>query len=275
MSNADQYIKVSIETHDSARKDLLMGILTQAGFEGFEEEPQVLKAYIACDDFDAASISRVLSGLQLTFTVETLQPVNWNAEWEKNFQPITVAAFCAVRASFHKPVADVEHDLIITPKMSFGTGHHATTFLMLQQMSGLRFADLNVLDFGTGTGVLAILAEKLGAAQILALDNDAWSIANAIENIEVNGCSRISIRQADIIAGELEFHVILANINRNVLLAQLESISQHLHKQGVLLMSGLLTGDRPLIESRASEVNLAITDEKERDGWIMLQLTHK
>jgi ribosomal protein L11 methyltransferase len=270
----DAFIKLSMITRDAAENDLIIGIMSEAGYDGFEEEQHKLHAYISADLFDEAAARNLLDQYQISFSSELLPVKNWNDEWEKNFQPVLVNDFCCIRASFHPASAEVKHDIIITPRMSFGTGHHATTYLMIQQMEGVIFNDKSVLDFGTGTGVLAILGEKLGAGDVLAIDNDNWSIENAGDNIIENNCSKIRIERSGIIASINQFDVILANINRNVLLDQMDSLSQHLKEDGVLLMSGLLSGDRPKIETAANTYGLMIMEEKEMNGWIVLKLIH-
>jgi ribosomal protein L11 methyltransferase len=270
----DAFIKLSVRTSVAAEKDLITGILSEAGFDGFEEEQHLLHAYISAELFDEANSRRLLQSHGIVFSVELIPARNWNDEWEKNFKPVFVNNFCCIRASFHPPAIGIKYDIVITPRMSFGTGHHATTYLMLQQMERLKFENKLVLDFGTGTGVLAILAEKLGAGEVLAIDNDKWSIDNATENIRENNCLKIQIKESGNIDSSDQFDIILANINRNVLIDQMAHLSQHLHKDGVLLMSGLLTGDRAKIETAAIDSGLIIKEENEMEGWIVLQLIH-
>jgi ribosomal protein L11 methyltransferase len=170
---------------------------------------------------------------------------------------------------------ETRYDIIITPRMSFGTGHHATTYLVIEQMKGINIDKMAVLDFGTGTGVLAILAEKMGALDIDAIDNDEWSIRNAGDNIRDNNCSRIRLIHADSLVGMAKYDLILANINRNILLNQMEAIAQHLQKDGVVLMSGLLQGDQEIIAASAASQNLFIDRVNDRDGWLVLYLINK
>jgi ribosomal protein L11 methyltransferase len=212
----------------------------------------------------------LIEGTDTTITKEVIAPRNWNAEWEQNFQPVIIDGFCGIRAHFHAPLNNVQHEIIITPKMSFGTGHHATTYLMIQSMEQFDFKEKNVLDFGTGTGVLAILAERLGAATITAIDNDEWSITNAEENIALNHCSNITLSQADSLQMSTEFDTILANINKHVLIANMGGIKQHLTQGGVVIMSGLLTGDRPDIEKCAINNGLTVMDCKIKGDWMCL-----
>ena len=201
-----------------------------------------------------------------------IEEKNWNEEWEKSFRPVVIEGFCAVRADFHDPITDVQYELVITPKMSFGTGHHATTFMLLQAMRSVPFRGKRVLDFGTGTGVLAILAERLGAGQVLAIDHDDWSIANARENIAGNGCSHTIVEKRDELTGlPGPFDIILANINKHVILEQMSAMEQQLERGGVILLSGLLRNDLEDIENEAAKNNLSISDWVTKDGWIALK----
>jgi len=182
---------------------------------------------------------------------------------------VVVENFCAVRAHFHEPITNVEHEIIITPKMSFGTGHHATTYMMMQQMQHIDFKNKAVFDFGTGTGILAILAEKRGAENIAAIDMDDWSIENAKENFQRNHCSRISVSLSSILP-EDKFDVILANINRNVLLNYMEGLVKKAKPGGVVLMSGLLAADEDEITNAAEKQGLQFKKKEEKNGWISL-----
>lgn len=175
-----------------------------------------------------------------TFIKNIIEEENWNQQWEKQLDPVIVNNFAGIRPSFHEPLKNVKHELVITPKMSFGTGHHATTFLMIELMEQLDFKDKIVVDFGTGTGVLSILAEKCGASKIIALENDEWSINNAKENVEYNHCHRIIIRQQDDLSGINPVDILLANINLNVLKNNSHGIGLTLKKDGFLLASGFL-----------------------------------
>ncbi len=163
-------------------QEILLAQLSSVGYEGFEQLTDKLIACIPEKDHKYEDLQFVIDG-QIPFERIVIEPKNWNEEWEKSFDPVVVDDFCAIRASFHAPIQGVEHDILITPKMSFGTGHHATTFQVIRFMKDMNFKGMSVLDFGTGTGVLAILAEKLGAAGIDAFDNDLWSIENSRDNI--------------------------------------------------------------------------------------------
>lgn len=257
---------------EEEQKDMLIAVLSGMGFTGFEEDRKKLKAFVPEEDFDEAAFTTYCSINELHFVKTELEEKNWNEEWEKNFEPVIVGDYCAIRADFHQPIANVKHEIIITPKMSFGTGHHATTYMMIQAMQQLDFRDKSVFDFGTGTGVLAILAEKENAETITAIDNDEWSIENAKENLERNNCNKIILYRADELNEGKQFDIILANINRNVILQFLPAMKQHLAKDGVLLLSGLLHTDREIILEEALKNNLKNVETIERNSWICLKM---
>ncbi len=264
------YIHIKFQPVTKEQQEILVAQLSELGFEGFEEGLNYISAYIPEDQYNETDTYSLTAGTEATITKEIIAPRNWNAEWEQNFQPVIIGEFCGIRAHFHEPLQKVQHEIIITPKMSFGTGHHATTHLMIENMQQLSFAGKNVLDFGTGTGVLAILAERLGAASVTAIDNDEWSINNAEENIKLNHCSNIALSQANTLQMSTEFDIILANINKHVLIANMAQIKQHLILGGVVIMSGLLGGDRPDIETSAANNGLSVVDCKMRGDWMCL-----
>jgi ribosomal protein L11 methyltransferase len=266
------YLQITIAVTDPEIRGILIAGLSENGYEGFEEEDRSLRAFIPEDRFDADLLAILLSAWRLNFEKDRLPERNWNEEWEKNFEPVIIDGFCGIRAFFHPPAAGVKYDLVITPKMSFGTGHHATTRMMVRAMRDLDMNGRNVLDFGTGTGVLAILAEKSGAAAVLAIDNDDWSIANARENVLVNGCSRISVEKMETTPDKELFFIILANINKNVILSQLQALGQHLMPNGVILLSGLMREDLVEIENRAAQNRLTISGRMTEDNWLCLKL---
>ncbi len=275
----NRYIQITIETRDVPESDMLVARLSQAGFEGFEEEPEKLHAFIPETLYDVSMVEKIIAEIKgmadpyhTLFKTEFIEPRNWNAEWEKDFEPVVVDQFCAIRAHFHAPVPGVSHDLIITPKMSFGTGHHATTYMMIAIMQGLDFRNHSVLDFGTGTGVLAILACKLGAGSILAVDSDAWSIENAIENAALNGCIGIRIEQKDSLSGTGSFDFILANINLRVILEIMALIWQHLTPSGVFIGSGVLESDEEKIRERANSCGFTMERLMVKDNWMSFSL---
>ena len=269
-----RYIQIEFQNISQQQSDILIAHLNEIGFEGFEEEQSKLKAFITSTAFDENLLKYISSPLQLDFSKTIIEETNWNQVWESNFDPVIVDDFVAVRAGFHEPVKEAKLEIIITPKMSFGTGHHATTFMMMRQMREIDFADKTVFDFGTGTGVLAILAEKLGAKTVLAIDNDSWSIDNAAENIKRNDCTRIELKLADTAATNENFDIILANINKNVILDNFELLAEQLLPGGILLLSGLLTEDKQDILAKSRDLYLQILQVGERHNWLFIKLSH-
>lgn len=265
-----------IKFHDVSKEqqEILVAQFSELDIEGFEEGPNYLSVFIPETVADETAIQQLIDNQQSRVTREVVAEKNWNEQWEKNFDPVIIEDFCAIRAHFHQPISHVKHEIIITPKMSFGTGHHATTYLVIQAMKDMDFTGKKVLDFGTGTGILAILAQQLGATDITAIDNDEWSIANAAENFAINGCSGITLTRASEPPENGLYDVILANINRHVLLANMPKLGQQLRVGGVILVSGLLAGDRQEFEKSTAENNLRIVQQKNRESWIYLLLTN-
>jgi len=267
-------LHVNIPAADISVQEILIARLEDLGYDGFQQEDDHLDAYVQEEKFNAAELEELLSRWQLGFTWQGVPEKNWNEEWEKNFQPVIIGDFCAVRASFHAPVANVTHELVITPKMSFGTGHHATTYMMIKAMQHLDLAGKSVLDFGTGTGVLAILAERLGAGEVLAIDHDPWSIENAKENVKENQIQGVRVEQMDSIPDKPLFDSILANINKHVILKELPRMKQQLKKGGVILLSGLLHEDYEDVENEALKNDLPISERLSEGSWICLKLVN-
>jgi len=265
----DDYIKIVIEDISQEQKELLIAQLSLVGYDGFEEGANYLHAFIPSNNFNAEELVQISP--QFSYSKELIKARNWNETWEKSFQPVEIGKFCRIRANFHPPLTDFQFEIIITPKMSFGTGHHATTHLMIEFMQDVDIKEKEILDFGTGTGILAILADKMGASKVLAIDNDDWSIRNAEENFFVNRSRAIQLKKTDSIDSEPQFDLILANINKHVLLSNMTKLGQHLKSSGVLLMSGLLTGDRPEIEKEALKIGLSFQQIMEKNGWIALK----
>lgn len=266
-------IRLSFPVSGSTR-EILIARLSEAGCEAFEETDELLHAFLPADSYDAEIIARIARESEAELTSLLIAPENWNATWEAGFRPVSVPGFCTVRAAFHEPDPDIPYDIIITPKMSFGTGHHATTRLMMQAMSGMDFAARRVLDFGTGTGILAILAKKLGAAKVLAVDNDTWSVENAAENAVANGTSEIQIIQGSLeAAGTTLCDIILANINRHILLQYMSQLSMLLKQGGQLLLSGILTTDEEMITASAGGMGLIKKAVFQEGDWIAISFT--
>ncbi len=259
-------ILVTVEANEK-RQEILISQLIDLGATGFEQTDTTLLAYFNDDNYPASQLNSLL--INDTNTVETIAEKNWNAEWEKNFQPVVVGDFCGIRAEFHTPIENVTHEIIITPKMSFGTGHHATTFMMIEQMKNMDFAGKTVFDFGTGTGILAILAEKLGAENIQAIDVDEWSVKNAFENVVRNCCNRIELQQTTNLPSAT-FDIVLANINKNVILEYLPSLNGILNSGGKILFSGLLQNDENEVTMACQSLALQFINQKQKDNWISL-----
>lgn len=265
-------IQISIGAGEQNLKDLLIALLSGIDYNAFEEKETQLWAYIEEEAFEAEALENILSLYKLNYTKSIIEDQNWNALWERNFPPVVVEGFCAVRADFHKPFSDIQYEIIITPKMSFGTGHHATTYMMISAMRDIDFEEKQVADFGTGTGVLAILAEKLGSKYVWAADNDDWSINNAEENVKRNGCSNIKIQKSEGFHPGQKFDVILANINKNIIVENRKELLWGLNSKGRLLLSGLLTDDEDEVVSAFVDSGLEHIFTLERNNWICILL---
>ena len=256
--------------------EILMAELGQIGYESFVETNEGLSAYITETDFDLVQLQQVVDDYQhltpITFAYEQLETKNWNEEWERNYQPIEVAGQIRVRASYHMPDPAFRYDIVIDPKMSFGTGHHETTTLVMEQQLSLDHHDKSVLDVGSGTGILAILAEMLGATQLTAFDIEEWAYLNAVENAELNGCKHITVFQGtieDCPAGT--YDIVLANINRNILLREIPIYVQFLKPGGTLMVSGFYEFDINDIIQKAEEVDLKVITKKTLNQWAVLR----
>lgn len=256
--------------------DILMAELGQIGYESFVETDEGLSAYITETDFDAVKLQQVIDDYQnltpITFEYEQLETKNWNEEWERNYQPIEVAGQIRVRASYHTPDPAFKYDIVIDPKMSFGTGHHETTTLVMEQQLSLDHQDKSLLDVGSGTGILAILAEMLGANRLTAFDIEEWAYLNAVENALLNGCKHITVFQGTIEDCPADtYDIVLANINRNILLREIPIYVQFLKAGGTLMVSGFYEFDIADIVQKAQEVNLKLVAQKTLNQWAVLR----
>lgn len=269
------HIEVSISQPKINDNGVLIASLSALGFDGFLEEETTLKAYIQEKEFDNTKLNLLLSNFKLICSLSVIKEQNWNEVWESNFSSVTIDDFVGIRAFFHEPLIGFQHELLITPKMSFGTGHHATTYSVIQLMKDLDFNNKKVLDFGTGTGVLAILAEKLGAAYVLAVDNDTWCIENAAENILVNNCKAVEIQEISKLNLEWNFDYIIANINRHIIEANMKDMSHIIEKGGHLILSGLLLIDEKDIEGLAFSVGFSKIKTLQKNGWIAIHLINE
>jgi ribosomal protein L11 methyltransferase len=266
------YCELVIEAADASLRELLIAHLAEMGYEGFEESGDILKAYVAEAGFSEINLNILSKQHSFKYSKSIIKNQNWNAVWESNFDPVQVDDFVGIRAGFHPPFQGVEHEIVITPKMSFGTGHHATTWMMMQLMRDISFKDRSVFDFGTGTGILAILAEKLGAAEVLAVDHDEWCIENTSENILINNCKNIDIQKVDDAKNIKKYDIILANINKNIILENIQALGQSLGSRGQLLLSGLLQDDEEDIIRASAVPGLIHKRTIHRNGWIAIWL---
>ncbi|NCT18813.1 MAG: 50S ribosomal protein L11 methyltransferase [Flavobacteriaceae bacterium CG_4_8_14_3_um_filter_34_10] len=253
-------------------RDILIAELGDVGFESFIETEEGFLGYIQKKDWKDTLLEEIelLNNKKITvsFSKKEIEQVNWNEEWEKNFEPILVDDICSVRAPFHeKP--DVEYDIIIEPKMSFGTGHHETTHMMIQHILKNNWESKKVLDMGCGTAVLAILAEMKGAKAIDAIDIDNWCYENSLENVERNHCKHITVYEGDaaLLKGK-KYDTIIANINRNILLQDMASYADSLHANGELYLSGFYVEDLPLITAECNKHGLTYVENLERNRWV-------
>lgn len=265
-----EFTKYTVAAGTEEEKDILVACLCDFGIDAFEEKENELIASGEKNVVDEPGLDAYLQNNDFKFRKEYVEDRNWNAIWESSFEPVLVDEFAAIRAGFHQPIAGVMHEIVITPKMSFGTGHHATTWLMMRMMREIDFNGRHVFDFGTGTGVLAILAEKLGAKQVLAIDNDEWSILNARENIGHNNCTRIDVQLLDQPPEDLTAGIVLANINKHILLRNMAGIARCVNSNGWVLLSGLLDTDEPDIVHAAAAHSLEFEKKQAKNGWIAL-----
>jgi ribosomal protein L11 methyltransferase len=264
-----QHKKITFNGISAETSDILIAMLSDAGYSGFEEADNQLLAYIDEAEFDGSVLQQLATSFSISFDVDTVAQQNWNALWESNFQPVIIDGICTIQAHFHNIQVNTPYNILITPKMSFGTGHHATTRLMITLMNETVLKNRSVLDFGTGTGVLAIFASYLGAEKVVAIDNDEWSVENAKENVQRNDCNNI-----DVLPGSLEdvtprtWDVILANINRHILLHYMADLYCSLNEGGTLLLSGLLEADEPAIRESAEGAGFRFLKIQKENGWI-------
>jgi ribosomal protein L11 methyltransferase len=255
--------------------DILIALLADLGFESFTQNETGLDAYVQ-EEFENESLVKDLSFDDFTFSyVRTVIPkTNWNEEWEKNFEQVYVDDLVCIRAHFHPKAENVKHDIVITPKMSFGTGHHDTTWLVSKTMFSIPFTNTHVLDMGCGTGILAILAKQLGATKILGIDIDEWSIENSIENVEINNASDIEFKKGDasLLPSEETFDVVLANINKNVLKKDLPAYFNSLIKGGYLLLSGFFISDIEELKQLAITLGFNFEESYTKNEWAVIKL---
>ena len=289
-----EYIQIAFDFSNQDQFDMLVAELSELGFEGFNEEALEegqndgvdlsnglgvgaghCKTYMLSTQFEAEFVQNELNIIfnkyDLTYSKSVIKEQNWNAVWESNFEPIRVGDFVGIRAHFHPEFEPaVAHDLKITPKMSFGTGHHPTTFSMIQLMQRIDFKSKTVYDFGTGTGILAILAEKLGAKKVLAVDNDDWCIENANENILNNASKVITIQKVESALQKEQYDIVMANVNRHIIEANMDELTQIGKPGGILVLSGLLIDDQLDIVKLAALKGWQFQETQPLNGWVSL-----
>ena len=269
------YIELSITFNQiDPWRDIMVSNLAEKGFESFVETKIGLQSYIVETDFSEDMINEYSSLEAIAeMTFKTILDENWNAEWEKNFDPVFVEDKLAIVAPFHK--GEFTQGIVITiqPQMSFGTGHHQTTYLVMKAMFGIDFENTTVLDMGSGTGILAILAEKLNCKSALAIDIDEWAFQNTIDNIELNSCKKIEVLEggAELLTEANKYELVLANINRNILVNDMKQYVSSMKKGGIIYMSGFYTSDVSIIQDEAAKQGLTFVDVAEREGWALAQ----
>ncbi len=259
--------------------EMLIAELGYAGFESFVENEEGVVAYIQKEEWKEGLLESIFvlnsNEFEIRYTSEEIAQVNWNSEWEKNFNQIQVADKVSIRAPFHEN-PNLPYDIVIEPKMSFGTGHHETTHMMVQHLLEMDLEAKKTLDMGCGTGILAIFAEMKGAQPIDAIDIDRWCYENSLENIERNNCTHISAYEGEVSLLEgKQYDVIIANINRNILLNDMEVYANCLEANGFLLLSGFYKEDIPLIDAKASTLGMTLQKTLERNNWVSLKYLKK
>jgi ribosomal protein L11 methyltransferase len=257
--------------------DIIVAKLNEIDFESYAEDANGVKAYVQTLLLNENAVKEIISEVaelcELTFSISKVKQENWNKQWESNFDPVVINDKCVIRAHFHQPIPDVDFEIIITPKMSFGTGHHETTSLVMNEMFSLEFNNKSVLDMGCGTGVLAILASKLGANSLVGIDFDQWAVENAEENSVLNSIDNIDYIHGDADAiGDATFDIIVANINRNIILQDIEKYVGAMNVKSEIIFSGFLKEDIPLILEKSEQLGLDLVVSKNKNKWQMLHL---
>ena len=262
-------------------KDILCAVLGEVGFESFIEQGHETAAYIQKEKYDEALLKRNLSNFPLTdttirYTYKEAEDKDWNEEWERNFfQPIIIGNRCVIHSSFHHDVPRAEYDIVINPQMAFGTGHHETTGLIINELLEADLRGKSVLDMGCGTSILAILVRMRGATCCTAIDIDEWCVRNSIENIMLNHVDHISVKQGDasLLKDERPFDVVIANINRNILLQDMAQYVERMNTGAGLYMSGFYIDDMLLIQAEAERLGLTFSHHKENNRWAVMKFT--
>lgn len=272
--------KINITPVSDDNFDILSALLGEIGYESFSQGEESLSAYIQSEVYDEVQLKNTIDSISALFSKvnyasEPVEDKNWNEEWEKNFEPILIDGVCLIKAPFHQIENTTPHEIIIEPKMSFGTGHHATTASMLRLMATINFNESTVLDMGCGTGVLAIFASQKQANNILAIDIDSWAYENTIENIERNNSPNIQVMLGGAeLLNEQKFNIVVANINRNILLNDMDKYVKTMLPDSKLLLSGFYTEDLPLIKEKATELGLEYNNHIVESNWVAALFTN-
>ncbi len=269
-----EYIEVNFNVKpQEPGNDFLMAVLADIDYESFVETTQGIKAYIRTDDFDEEKLKSLSifrnDAFAVDYNFKTIADQNWNAKWEENYPPVIISDQVVIRAPFHQAFPQVEYDIVIEPKMSFGTAHHATTAQMIKFLLQLDLTNMDVLDMGTGTAVLAILASLRGANHIDAIDNDQWAYHNAVENVQRNKIKNIRVEMGDasLLNGN-RYNLVIANINRNILLNDIKFYANTLSKNGLILFSGFYEKDIPILNKEAEKNNLFYQEHSVENDWV-------
>jgi len=272
------YIEITFEISPvNPGVEILSAKLSEIDFESFVETDEGLLAYIPEEKYEEKKLKdlQLLNSdeFRISYNSKIIKNQNWNKLWESNFKPIIIAERCGVRASFHPEFNNIEHEIIINPQMSFGTAHHETTAMMIELMLDMKLKGKSVLDFGCGTSVLSILAAKLGAENIMAVDNDEWAYENSLENIKLNNLERIKVLFGDAqIIKNKKFNIIIANINRNILIKSISDLNSALSENGMLMMSGFYEDDIKKIREETEKFNLKFVDFIVKNKWAAIRL---
>lgn len=269
-----EYTKVSVVLTPSNQvaNELLIAQMGEMGFDSFEENDNGFDAYIPSKDFPDIQLDLLespIEGIELSFSSETIADQNWNKVWEENFfQPIQIGDECMIRSSFHTVTHQCRYEIMIDPRMAFGTGHHSTTSLMVEHILENDMSGLEVLDMGCGTAILGMLCAMKGASEVLGIDIDEWAYSNAIDNLQLNGIENMTIEMGGAeLLGDKTFDIILANINRNILLADMAAYAKVLKTGGTIYFSGFYTEDLPVIDAEAKKHGLSLVSQKTQNNW--------
>lgn len=273
-------VSVSLVPYSADASDVLIAMFGDAGFESFVENETGFEAYIPSQNLNIDLIDAIempFEGVSFTYVIEEIADQNWNEVWEKNyFQPIVIGNECVVRGPFHPEFPEIPHQIVIEPKMAFGTGHHETTGMMLQYILENNMTGAKILDMGCGTGILGILASMRGAAHVLGIDIDKWCTDNTIENCELNHIANMEVQLGDVslLTGNEQYDIILANINRNILLSDIQKYAASLKNNGYLFVSGFYQSDLEVITAEALRNGLKLLDVKEQNQWVAARFLH-